>query len=95
MIVILVRPLQKVLGDLCGECNMGRRLISATPWGFSHALKIVDAVLRGIAQVLDNSCHIYFCLGNIIHIQPCPEGHIPTCGTVNIKANHFTGVFCQ
>ena len=54
MIVILVRLLQKVLGDLCGECNMGRRLISATPWGFSHALKIVDAVLRGIAQVLDN-----------------------------------------
>ena len=95
MIVILVRLLQKVLGDLCGECNMGRRLISATPWGFSHALKIVDAVLRGIAQVLDNSCHIYFCLGNIIHIQPCPEGHIPTCGTVNIEANHFTGVFCQ
>jgi len=26
-------------------------MISATPWGFSHALKIVDAVLRGISQV--------------------------------------------
>jgi len=41
----------QVVGDICGECNLGRRMISATPWGFSHALKIVDAVLRGISQV--------------------------------------------
>ena len=45
----------KVLGDICGECNMGRRVILSTPWGFSHALKIVDAVLRGISQV-SNIC---------------------------------------
>jgi len=41
----------QVVGDICGECNMGRKLISATPWGFSHALKVIDAVLRGISQV--------------------------------------------
>ena len=41
----------KVLGDICGECHFGRRIISSAPRGLSHTLEVVDAVLRGIAQV--------------------------------------------
>ena len=44
----------KVLGDICGECHFGRRIISSAPRGLSHTLEVVDAVLRGIAQVLKN-----------------------------------------
>ena len=41
----------KVLGDICGECDFGRRIISSAPRGLSHTLEVVDAVFRGIAQV--------------------------------------------
>ena len=44
--------LSKPLGGLLGECELARRLITVTPCGFSHTLQVIDAVLRGIAQVV-------------------------------------------